>query len=102
MNPSIPVKKNRLAMVQTAFVVASVVLIIVSSAIAVAHNVYKSRQYFSELQKLEKERVHLQAEWGRLLLEQHTWGAYSRVGRIASEQLSMRNPAPTEIIMVRQ
>lgn len=87
---------------QGIFLVGIVVVTLVSSAIAVTFSVHKSRQYLYELQKLQAERDHLETEWGQLLLEQHAWGAYGRIGRLATEQLQMRNPAPTEIIMVRQ
>lgn len=79
-----------------------IVFTLVSSAIAVAYSAHKSRLYLNDLQKLETQRDRLETEWGQLLLEQHTWGAYGRVGTLATEQLQMRNPAPTEIIMVRQ
>lgn len=82
--------------------VAVIGFVLVSSAVAVAYSAHKSRLYLNDLQQLEIERDHLETEWGQLLLEQHTWGAYGRVGKIALEQLQMRNPAPTEIIMVRQ
>ncbi|HCT41266.1 MAG TPA: cell division protein FtsL [Moraxellaceae bacterium] len=87
---------------QGIFLVGIVVVTLVSSAIAVTFSVHKSRQYLYELQELQAERDHLETEWGQLLLEQHAWGAYGRIGRLATEQLQMRNPAPTEIIMVRQ
>lgn len=93
---------NVKATLRTGVVMGSMLLLVVVSAIAVAHSVHKWRLYLNELQALDSEHMHLQTEWGQLLLEQHTWGAYSRVGRIATEQLNMRNPAPTEIIMVRQ
>lgn len=81
---------------------AGVVLTLVTVAVAVAYSAHKSRAYLNELTQLEEERDRLEVEWGQLLLEQHTWGAYGRIGRLASEQLQMRNPAPAEIIMVRQ
>lgn len=87
---------------QGTFLAALVVLTLVSSAIAVTYSVHKSRQYLHDLQKLQAERDRLETEWGQLLLEQHAWGAYGRIGRLATEQLQMRNPAPAEIIMVRQ
>lgn len=87
---------------QGPFLVVIVVMTLVSSAIAVTYSVHKSRQYLYELQKLQAERNRLETEWGQLLLEQHAWGAYGRIGRLATEQLQMRNPAPAEIIMVRQ
>ncbi|HEX4870488.1 MAG TPA: cell division protein FtsL [Moraxellaceae bacterium] len=81
---------------------AMLVFVLVCSAVAVAWSVHKSRHYLNDLKDLETERDRLETEWGQLLLEQHTWGAYGRIGKIAVEQLQMRNPAPTEIIMVRQ
>lgn len=83
-------------------IAAGVVLTLVSSAVAVAYSSHKTRLYLNDLQKLEGQRDRLETEWGQLLLEQHAWGAYTRVGKLASEQLQMRNPAPTEIMMVRQ
>ncbi len=87
---------------QGSLLAAVIVLTLVSSAIAVTYSVHKSRYYLNELQKAQAERDSLETEWGQLLLEQHAWGAYGRIGRLATEQLQMRNPAPTEIIMVRQ
>lgn len=87
---------------QGPFLAAMVLVTLVCSAVAVTYSVHKSRQYLYELQKLQAERDRLETEWGQLLLEQHAWGAYGRIGRLATEQLQMRNPAPTEIIMVRQ
>lgn len=88
--------------VQGPLLAAGLVFILVCTAVAVSWSVHKSRHYLNDLQGLEAERDRLETEWGQLLLEQHTWGAYGRVGKIAAEQMQMRNPAPTEIIMVRQ
>jgi cell division protein FtsL len=88
--------------VQGSLIVLMIIGTLVSSAVAVAYSAHKSRQYLNDLQKLEVERDRLGVEWGQLLLEQHTWGAYGRIGKLATEQLQMRNPAPTEIIMVRR
>ena len=41
------------------------------------------------------------AEWGRLVLEQSTWTAYSRIERIATEQLGMKVPEPSDVILVQ-
>lgn len=89
-------------LLQGPLLAAVIVVTLVSSAVAVAYSVHKSRLYLNQLQALESERDRLETEWGQLLLEQHTWGAYGRIGKIAMEQLQMRNPAPAEIIMVRQ
>lgn len=92
----------RLPAVQGGVMAAAVLLTLVSSAVAVAYSAHKSRLYLNELQKLEVQRDKLEVEWGQLLLEQHAWGAYARIGKLATEQLQMRNPAPAEIMMVRQ
>lgn len=92
----------RLLALQGPVLAAALVVTLVSSAVAVAYSVHKSRLYLNELQRLETARDRLETEWGQLLLEQHSWGAYGRIGKLATEQLQMRNPAPSEIIMVRQ
>ncbi len=92
----------RLAALHGSLVAGVVLLTLVSSAVAVAYSAHKSRLYLNDLQKLEAQRDRLETEWGQLLLEQHAWGAYTRVGKLATEQLQMRNPAAAEIMMVRQ
>lgn len=94
--------QQKLAQHESAVLTAVVVLTLVSSAVAVTYSVHKSRVYLHDMQKQQAERDRLETEWGQLLLEQHAWGAYGRIGRLATEQLQMRNPAPNEIIMVRQ
>lgn len=91
-----------LTSLQGVLLAAMLILVLVCSAVAVAYSVHKSRHYLNELQSLESDRDRLETEWGQLLLEQHTWGSYGRIGKLAIEQLQMRNPAATEIIMVRQ
>ena len=94
--------QSGLTKLQTPAMTLALVVTLVSSAVAVAYSVHKSRLYLNDLQELEDRRDHLETEWGQLLLEQHSWGAYARVGKLATEQLQMRNPAPGDIIMVRQ
>jgi len=78
-----------------------VLVTLIAAAIAVTYSVHKSRQYLHQLQVLQVERDNLEVEWGQLLLEQQAWGAYARVGKIAADELGMRNPAPHDIMMVR-
>lgn len=87
---------------QGEIIAALIASTLISSGIGVAYSVHKSRVYLYELQLQQAERDRLETEWGQLLLEQQAWGAYGRIGRLATEQLQMRNPAPHEIIMVRQ
>lgn len=81
--------------------IAVVLVALVAASLAVAYSVHKSRQYLNALQTLQTERDRLEVEWGQLLLEQQAWGAYGRVGKVAVDELGMRNPSPHEVMMVR-
>lgn len=80
---------------------AAILLALVAGSIAVAYSVHKSRQYLNQLQTLQVERDQLEVEWGQLLLEQQTWGAYARIGKVSVDELGMRTPAPHDVMMVR-
>ena len=71
------------------------------TALAVPYSAHWSRQLLNELAGEMQQREKAQAEWGRLVLEQSTWTAHSRVESIAPRQLGMRVPAPSEVILVR-
>ena len=70
------------------------------SAIAVSYSAHWNRQLLNELYGELSVRDKAQAEWGRLILEQSTWTAHSRIENLASEQLKMRIPAADEVRMV--
>ncbi|WP_105750707.1 cell division protein FtsL [Pseudomonas aeruginosa] len=70
------------------------------SAIAVAYSTYWNRQLLNSLHSELSVRDKAQAEWGRLILEQSTWTAHSRIESLAVEQLRMRVPDPAEVRMV--
>ncbi|MEB5233807.1 cell division protein FtsL [Pseudomonas aeruginosa] len=70
------------------------------SAIAVAYSTYWNRQLLNSLYSELSVRDKAQAEWGRLILEQSTWTAHSRIESLAVEQLRMRVPDSAEVRMV--
>jgi cell division protein FtsL len=70
------------------------------SAIAVSYSAHWNRQLLNTLYGELSERDKAQAEWGRLILEQSTWTAHSRIESLAAEQLKMRIPAADEVRMV--
>ncbi len=76
-------------------------LLIIGSALAVPYSAHWSRQLLNELAGEMSQREKAQAEWGRLVLEQSTWTAHSRVEAIATRQLGMRVPEAGEVILVR-
>jgi len=70
------------------------------SAIGVSYSAHVNRQLLNTLYNELSERDKAQAEWGRLILEQSTWTAHSRIEALAAEQLKMRIPDAAEIRMV--
>ena len=71
------------------------------SAIAVAYCAHWNRQLLNELYGELSVRDKAQAEWGRLILEQSTWTAHSRIETLATEQLRMHIPAAADVRLVR-
>jgi cell division protein FtsL len=69
--------------------------------VSVAFSVHHARLALQDLQELREQRKALDVEWGQLLLEQHSWGAYGRVGQIATEQLQMQPANLQDIVMVQ-
>jgi len=58
---------------------------------------YRARELFVELEHLNSTRDELDAEWGRLQLEQSAWSNYGYVERVASERLHMAIPESRDI-----
>ncbi|MGC2459654.1 MAG: cell division protein FtsL [Steroidobacteraceae bacterium] len=73
--------------------------VLISSAGAI-YSKYRARELFVELERLNTRRDELDAEWGRLQLEQSAWSAYSFVERVASERLHMSIPDSRDIEII--
>ncbi|MCW8828403.1 MAG: cell division protein FtsL [Gammaproteobacteria bacterium] len=72
-----------------------------ASALGVVFSTHESRRLFVELQALQKVRDEMNAQWGRLQLEQSTWATHGRIERIANEKLDMIIPPPGAVVIVR-
>ncbi|MBA1261296.1 cell division protein FtsL [Stutzerimonas stutzeri] len=72
------------------------------SAILVAYSAHWNRQLLNELYGELSARDKAQAEWGRLILEQSTWTAHSRIEALATEQLKMHVPEAADVRLVSQ
>ena len=70
------------------------------SAVGVSYSAHWNRQLLNTLYRELSVRDKAQAEWGRLILEQSTWTAHSRIETLASEQLKMHIPGAAEVRMV--
>ncbi|WP_421683636.1 cell division protein FtsL [Stutzerimonas urumqiensis] len=75
-------------------------LVVLVSAIGVAYVAHWNRQLLNELYSELSTRDKAQAEWGRLILEQSTWTAHSRIETLAREQLGMHVPQPADVRLV--
>ena len=76
-------------------------LVLVSSSLAVITVRHKNRLAFVELQDIQEQRNRLQNEWGRLILEKATWAEQHNIADQAGERFGMQPPAPDEIITVQ-
>lgn len=75
---------------------------VVFTAIKTVSQRHEARSQFVKLQKLEKERDKLAAQWSRLKLEQSTMLNQVRVERLASRDLNMQMPKPSDKKMIRE
>jgi len=82
------------------FVVLFVAVVFVAVK-TVVHR-HESRSLFMQLQKLEKERDSLSAQWSRLKLEQGMTMNQVRVEQKARWDLGMKIPKASEIKIVRE
>ncbi len=82
-------------------VVAALFIAVLVNAVAVCYSTFRVRQSLAYLQSLEAQRDQMQAQWTQLLLEEHAWGSFTRIGMQAQLQLHMHDPAPEAINMVR-
>lgn len=87
---------------RNACVIAVLWLAVMVSGVGVVYSTHLSRQLFSELESHRRVASDLHVEWGQYLLEQSTWAAYSRVEKIAVEELDMQAPAHERMVLINQ
>jgi cell division protein FtsL len=75
--------------------------LVLSTGLSVIETTHDNRFTFNALQVLKDEANELDVEWGQLLLEQSTFGVDGRIELKAVEQLQMRVPEITNIVMVK-
>ena len=79
-----------------------ILLSLLCSGLGVVKTTHENRYVFNRLQELKNEANEISVEWGRLLIEQSTFGVEGRIEQKASEQLGMRVPDVSQIVMVGQ
>lgn len=80
--------------------VVALIMAVVASAIAVVRSKHATRDLFVQLERMRLEQDELRAQWGRLQLEQSTWGNHSRVERVARETLGLQIPSLDAVVIV--
>jgi cell division protein FtsL len=73
---------------------------VLASAAGAIYCKHRARELFVELEQLNASRDELDAEWGRLQLEQSAWSTYAFVERVASARLHMSMPDARDIQIV--
>jgi len=64
----------------------------IASALSLVTARHQSRKLFVELDHAQADARGFDTEYGKLSLEQSTWGMPSRIEKIAREQLKMQLP----------
>ena len=72
-------------------------LAVLASAAGAIYTKHRARELFVELERLNSGRDELEAEWGRLQIEQSYWSTYAYVENVANTRLHMRIPASTDV-----
>ncbi|WP_416224595.1 cell division protein FtsL [Acinetobacter sp. ANC 4779] len=70
------------------------------SALMVVFQVFEYRHDYRELSSFTREKDDLNAEWGRLLIEQQTFGATAQIGTRAVTQLRMYSPPAAQTVVI--
>ena len=73
---------------------------VMGSAFMVVHQVFQYRYDYCGFTKLIREKDNLNAEWGRLLIEQQTFGATAQIGSRAVTQLRMFSPPASQTVVI--
>jgi cell division protein FtsL len=79
---------------------ASLVIVVMVSAIGSVYAKHEARKLFTDLQSLHIERDRMEVEWGQLQIEQSTWSTYARVEQLAREDMKMRPPTADEMMLL--
>jgi len=75
-------------------------LAVVISAMAVVDVTQKHRHAVMQLEALDRERIELEADYGRFQLEEGALASHLRIEHTAVEQLSMHRPEQGDVRVV--
>ena len=93
-------KKSANIAIKKVVIYALLLFIVMSSAFMVVLQVFDYRHDFRELNAYMRAREDINAEWGRLLIEQQTFGATAQIGTRAVTQLRMYSPPAGQTVVI--
>ncbi|MFT4021438.1 MAG: cell division protein FtsL [Acinetobacter sp.] len=76
------------------------IILVFISAIMVVFEVFEYRHDYRQMSGYFREQDDLNAEWGRLLIEQQTFGATAQIGTRAVTQLRMYSPPTSDTVVI--
>ena len=76
------------------------IALVLLSATMVVVQVFDYRRDYRALNSYIREKEDLNAEWGRLLIEQQTFGATAQIGNHAVSQLRMFSPPTSQTVVI--
>lgn len=74
---------------------------ITATALGIVYSRHESRKLFTQLDVISQERDKMNVEWGKLLLEESTWAAHSRIESLAQKEFHMHIPNVNEVIVLK-
>ncbi|UBX52667.1 cell division protein FtsL [Acinetobacter pseudolwoffii] len=93
-------KKSEKLWLKKAIIYLVLMLMVFISAVFVVFQVFEYRQDTRKLSSYLRERDDLNADWGRLLIEQQTFGATAQIGTRAVTQLRMYSPPVSQSVVI--
>jgi len=81
-------------------ITVALVLLLVALLVDYVYYQNETRKLFAATQKIEKEKLDINAEWARLQIERSTLVANNRIERVAREQLNMKLPDEEQILVI--
>jgi cell division protein FtsL len=79
---------------------AMLLVLVILCALGVITSQHRARKLFNDLDTEQGAAKKLTEEYSQLQLEQSTWGTHKRVEAIASHDLHMRLPDPSNTVII--
>jgi len=77
-----------------------ILVLVIACALGVITSQHRARKLFNDLDTEQAAAKKLGEEYSQLQLEQSTWGTHKRVEAIASHDLHMRLPDPSNTVII--